>query len=117
MARMSHGGFARGLMGVLVLAGANFFPAAAQSADERPSRADYQIRARYDETQRRIGGEETIRWVNESKDDVPDLWFHLYWNAFKNEASTAFRESGGRGRGGEAFVACLLYTSPSPRDS
>jgi hypothetical protein len=94
MARMSHGGIARGLVGVLVLAGANFFPAAAQTEDERPCRADYQIRARYDETQRRISGEETIRWVNESRDDVPDLWFHLYWNAFANDRTTHLQPTG-----------------------
>ena len=30
---------------------------------------------------------------------MPDLWFHLYLNAFKNSKSTFFRESGGQLRG------------------
>src|SRR6185369_11290139 len=69
--------------------------ALAQTADERPCRTDYAIAARVEVPERTLAGEETIRWTNESRDDVPDLWFHVYWNAFANNRSTHLRESGG----------------------
>lgn len=67
-----------------------------------PCRADYRIEARYEEEGRRIRGEELIHWHNESSDEVPDLWFHLYWNAFANDRSTHLVESRGELRGIEA---------------
>lgn len=73
-------------------------PVAAQTGDERPCRTDYSIQVRYDETERVLHGVETIRWVNESRDDVPDLWFHLYWNAFANDRTTHLRPTGSAGR-------------------
>ena len=73
---------------------------AAQIADDRPCRTDYAIQARYDEPERKITGTETITWVNESRDDVPDLWFHLYWNAFANDRSTHLSASGNVRGGG-----------------
>lgn len=69
-------------------------PLAAQSGDERPCRTDYAIQVRYDESERMLHGIETIRWTNESTDDVPDLWFHLYWNAFANDLTTHLRSTG-----------------------
>lgn len=65
----------------------------------RSCRADYAIRVRFDEGPPRLTGEEVIQWHNESGDDVPDLWFHLYWNAFANNRSTHLVESGGELRG------------------
>lgn len=68
----------------------------AQSEEERPCRTDYRIQARVDVADHALHGEETILWRNESRDDVPDLWFHLYWNAFANDRSTFLLEAGGR---------------------
>lgn len=65
--------------------------ALAQSDDEQPCRADYKIEARYDDVARRLAGKSTIAWRNESRDDVADLWFHLYWNAFANDRTTHLR--------------------------
>lgn len=62
-------------------------------------RADYSIRVRYDADPPRLTGEEVVLWHNESGDDVPDLWFHLYWNGFANNRSTHLVESGGELRG------------------
>jgi hypothetical protein len=87
--------FCLGALGLVLLAGI----ARTQSGDEKPCRADYTIRARYEEGQHMLLGEEVIRWKNESRDDVTDLWFHLYWNAFANEESTHLLESGGALRG------------------
>lgn len=66
-----------------------------QADEERSCRADYRIRARVDVPGKSLSGEETILWKNESRDDVPDLWFHLYWNGFANDRSTHLREAGG----------------------
>lgn len=92
---MSCPGFARGVAGLLAAAGILFQVAAhAQSSDERPCRSDYRIEARYDESARMLHGVETIGWRNESSDDVPDLWFHLYWNAFANDQTSHLRSVG-----------------------
>jgi hypothetical protein len=64
-----------------------------------PCRADYAIRVRYEEEERRLVGDELVQWTNASSDDVPDLWFHLYWNAFANNRSTHLVESKGELRG------------------
>ena len=42
---------------------------------------------------------EQLVWLNDSSDTINDLQFHLYLNAFKNEKSTFFKESGGQLRG------------------
>ncbi|MCY2959759.1 MAG: M1 family metallopeptidase [Planctomycetota bacterium] len=75
-------------------------PLAAQNADDRPCRSDYTIRARYEEDGRKLHGELTVRWTNDSRDTVPDLWFHAYWNAFANSETTHMVGSGGTLRGG-----------------
>lgn len=88
----------RRLLALLLLLGA---PLHAQNADDRPCRADYTIRARYEEAGRKLHGELTVRWTNESRDTVPDLWFHAYWNAFANSETTHMVGAGGTQRGGE----------------
>ncbi len=70
-------------------------PAAAQAGEDRACRVDYRIGAKVDVPGHGVAGEETILWRNESRDVVPDLWFHLYWNAFSNNQSTHVREAGG----------------------
>src|SRR5262249_2874304 len=76
------------------LALASVASALGQTSDERPCRTDYEIQARVEMPERTIAGELTVRWTNESRDDVPDLWFHLYWNAFANNRRSDLRESG-----------------------
>jgi hypothetical protein len=48
-----------------------------------------------------VEGKARLVWHNDSKDTIPDLQFHLYLNAFKDEKSTFVRESGGQLRGDE----------------
>src|SRR5215475_14694985 len=48
-----------------------------------------------------LEGLERLTWFNHSQDTINDLQFHLYLNAFKNEKSTFFKESGGQLRGDE----------------
>jgi hypothetical protein len=86
------------LLGCLVVA-----PAA---ADPLPAQADglvdYQISVSLDPATRQLKGTQRVTWRNPSSEPVPDLWFHLYLNAFKNTKSTFYRESGGQLRGDQA---------------
>ncbi|MFN6204277.1 MAG: M1 family metallopeptidase [Acidobacteriota bacterium] len=63
----------------------------------------YRIEAllKLDQAQRpvEIDGREQLTWLNETTEEVKELQFHLYLNAFRNERSTFFRESGGNLRG------------------
>jgi hypothetical protein len=61
--------------------------------------ANYRIGARYNPSDKSVDGHETLTWTNDSPDEIRDLRFHLYMNAFKNEKSTFVRESGGQLRG------------------
>jgi len=70
------------------------------SAENAPQPlASYKIdvRLKLDDRQhpKHLEGREQLTWLNDSPDTISDLQFHLYLNAFKNEKSTFFRESGG----------------------
>jgi hypothetical protein len=58
----------------------------------------YRMTARLDPDKKVIKGHYTLTWWNHTDDTIPDLYFHLYWNAFKNEDSTFLRESALRRR-------------------
>lgn len=58
----------------------------------------YKIDARLDAQKKTLAGRETIVWKNHTAGPVPDLQFHLYLNAFKNNQSTFMKEGGGRRR-------------------
>ena len=59
------------------------------------------VQLKLDDKQRpkHLEGREQLTWLNDSPDTISDLQFHLYLNAFKNEESTFFKESGGELRG------------------
>ena len=61
----------------------------------------YKIDARLDAKAKTLQGHEVIQWRNHTADTIPDLQFHLYFNAFKNNLSTFFREGGANGRFGK----------------
>lgn len=63
--------------------------------------ASYDLKAELDPETKRITAEGTIRWVHRGEAGVDELWWHLYLNAFRNQASTFMRETGGRLRGDE----------------
>jgi hypothetical protein len=67
--------------------------------DNRSSRADYQIFARVEPSERTLEGKETLTWLNRSEDRVGEAWFHLHHNAFSNSHSTHLWEAGGILRG------------------
>jgi hypothetical protein len=52
----------------------------------------YEIWVELDDAAKMLRGKEDVVWTNRTRDAVPDMFFHLYWNAFKNSASTFFRE-------------------------
>ncbi len=60
---------------------------------------DYTITTTLDASAKTLTAHERLVWRNPSADTVGELWFHLYLNAFKNSASTFFKESGGQLRG------------------
>ncbi len=64
----------------------------------------YEIWVELDAAEKVLLGKEEIVWTNPTKDTVPDMLLHLYWNAFKNEASAYLREAAEETmfRGGEA---------------
>ncbi len=66
-----------------------------------PGRADYRIEARLDGETKQLTGSLELRWTNRSGEPVPDLWFHLYLNAFSNNRSTHLLESDGKLRATE----------------
>lgn len=83
----------------LALASSFAAPRAAQTQAPRDCRVDYAIEARLDEGAMRIEGRERIRFENRSRDEIEELWFHLYLNAFANDESTHMTEARGKLRG------------------
>jgi len=67
--------------------------------------ASYQISVRLDPVTKTLDGRETITYFNNSPDFLPDLWLHLYLNAFRSPDTTWMRESGGTSRGFKADPA------------
>jgi hypothetical protein len=58
-----------------------------------PRNASYTIAARLDPATHTLTGSETLAWRNISTSSATELRFHLYWNAWRNNASTYMRES------------------------
>jgi hypothetical protein len=63
-----------------------------------PRNASYRLEASLDAEKKVVTGRERLSWRNLASQPARDLVFHLYMNAFKNEASTFFRESKGKHR-------------------
>ncbi len=61
--------------------------------EERINNVRYEIWVELDDQNKMLHGKENITWHNDTRDDVQDMWFHLYYNAFKNEKSTTIQES------------------------
>lgn len=82
-----------------ILVASFLIPAGVSSAEvpssDRAPVVDYTIRVSLDPERMQLRGSETLRYTNRSPDLIPDLRFHLYLNAFRNDRSTFMRESGG----------------------
>jgi hypothetical protein len=95
-----------------------------------PRIASYVIHVELDPARHALTARETITWRNPTGDAVPDLWFHLYLNAFKHPRTTFMRErareggsmprEGDWGRidvrrlavGGQDLTAALRFAQP-----
>ncbi len=82
-------------------------PLAAETSPP-PDIASYRIEATYGVGSHVLSGKETLTYVNRSDVPMPDLVFHLYLNAFRNEETLWMREvqeTGGMAMRGYAFDA------------
>ena len=64
-----------------------------------PRNANYEIDVKLDPTSKMLEARQTITWRNIQDQPTDELWFHIYWNAWKNNRSTWLLESRLRGRG------------------
>ncbi len=73
-------------------------PAAAQTYQSQIAHpiVRYRMSARLDPATHTVTGRYTLTWWNHTEDAIPDLYFHLYLNAFKNVDSSFIRESAGQ---------------------
>ena len=65
-------------------------------------RADYRIRARLDENNRRLTATETIVYTNRSPDSLPYLWLQLDQNRFKRDSLEQRSRTGARTEDGQS---------------
>lgn len=61
--------------------------------------ANYTINVTLDAEKKALKGQEILEWKNTSTDNISELQFHLYLNAFRDKNSTFMKESGGQLRG------------------
>lgn len=57
--------------------------------------ANYTMNVRFDPEGKTVTGELTLNWKNTSNDNITDMQFHLYQNAFRNTNSTLMKKKGG----------------------
>jgi hypothetical protein len=91
-----------------LVCGLGFSLASAQEAAQEPAadldalsprNANYDIDAKLDPDSKMLEGRLTLTWRNIQENPTDELWFHLYWNAWKNNRSTWLLEARLRGRG------------------
>jgi hypothetical protein len=86
-----------------LIVAAGFLAGRSGLALEAPRKiVDYDIMVSLDPERKLFDGRETLKWTNPAEAPVAELKFHLYWNAFRNNRSTFFKESGGQLRGDKA---------------
>ena len=56
--------------------------------------ASYNMQIELDVADKKLMGQTTLTWKNTASDTIYTLFFHLYYNAFKNSESTFFKERG-----------------------
>ncbi len=92
-------------IGVAAIAVGQQAPEMAPTAPtESPRNANYTIEASLDAEGKTLDGRQTLRWRNIQETATDELWFHLYWNAWRNDHSTWMREDLLRGRSDLAEV-------------
>jgi hypothetical protein len=81
------------VLGIALLLGLPLRGAQETQPAEKGSPLRYKIWVELDDSGKMLRGKEEIIWLNQTRDEVTDMWFHLYWNAFKNERSAMLEES------------------------
>ncbi len=71
---------------------------AAQPPPRSADNASYQIEVRLDPAARTLHGSQILTWTNVQQQATDELWFHLYWNAWRNSRSSWMLEDRIRGR-------------------
>lgn len=56
--------------------------------------ASYVMDIELDVKNKKLKGQTELIWKNSSEEPIDELYFHMYYNAFKNSKSTFFRERG-----------------------
>jgi hypothetical protein len=64
-----------------------------------PRNANYEVAVTLDPNTKMLDGRQILTWRNIQDRPTDELWFHLYWNAWKNNQSTWILEARRRGRG------------------
>ncbi len=72
----------------------------AESLPLSPRNANYEIEVQLEPDGRTLTGRQVLSWRNIQDQATAELWFHLYWNGWRNDRSTWMEESGSRGRRG-----------------
>ena len=70
----------------------------AQTLSESPRNASYTIEVRLDPDSKMLEGRQVLTWRNLQDVATDELWFHLYWNGWRNNLSTWMREDEYRNR-------------------
>ena len=63
-----------------------------------PRNANYDIEVEFFPDDQLLAGQQILRWTNRREQPTDQLWFHLYWNAWRNDRSTWMLEDRIRGR-------------------
>jgi len=81
------------LLTTILLLPGNSFPQIIFKKPLSPRNANYDINVKLDTKTKILVGSELLIWTNLSKDNIKELQFHLYLNAFKNTNSTFMKEA------------------------
>ena len=65
-----------------------------------PRNANYLIDVKLDPETKILDGRQVLTWRNIQSEPTDELWFHLYWNGWRNSRSTWMLESRLRQRRG-----------------
>jgi len=92
-----------GLVAILLLLSlasvvAQPFSASLDSAVRSPRNASYVIEVHLDPETKMLEGRQVVTWRNIQEVATDELWFHLYWNGWRNDRSTWMLEDRHRGR-------------------
>ena len=95
----------RALTAAIVVSALSSMPAPGAGASltmptASPRNANYKIEATLDVESKQLNGVQTLTWTNIQSKPTDQLWFHLYWNAWRNDRSTWMLENRIRTRRG-----------------